>query len=153
MWSLLLWNSNCWSGMEYKRVTRRTPVCLECGDKIRYGRTDKKFCCVECKDRHHNRQARVSRTFKRKILCQLDRNYGILDSLLYEGTDAMEITDLLALGFVPDMVTSIRRLRNHWVCGCFDIKYIMTPTRLYSISKIQNLSLSLQVGTEKNRNK
>lgn len=141
------------SGMDYKRGTRRTPVCLECGDKIKYGRTDKKFCCVECKNRHHNRQARGSRAFKRKILSQLDRNYGILDSLLYAGVDAVEITDLLAMGFVPDIVTSIRRLRNRWECGCFDIKYIMTPARLYSMSKIENLSLSLQVRNGNNRNK
>ena len=134
--------------MEYKSVIRKMPVCLECGDKIRYGRTDKKFCCEDCRTRHHNRLTKYGRTFKRKILRVLDRNYDILDALIRSDTGSAGMTDLIAQGFVPDVMTSHRRLRRHDECSCFDIKYIMTPTRISSISKIQNVSLPLHSGIE-----
>ena len=134
--------------MDYKSYIRHMPVCLECGDRIRYGRTDKKFCCDECKTRHYNRQTKNARSFRRKILTQLDRNYRILDSILRSGMTSADITDLLSMGFSPAMVTSCKCLRARIEYTCFDIKYIMTPSRLYSISKIQNVSVPLQVGTE-----
>ena len=134
--------------MTYKNYIRHMPVCLECGDKIRYGRTDKKFCCEECKNRHYNRQAKDGRTFRRKILGQLNRNYEILDSLLRAGLTCADMTDLISAGFLPGIMTSCRRMRTRIEYSCFDIKYIMTPSRLSSISKIQNVSLPLQAGLE-----
>ena len=47
--------------MVYKKYVRHMPVCLECGDQIRYGRTDKKFCCDECRARNYNDRVRKSR--------------------------------------------------------------------------------------------
>ena len=121
-------------------------VCLECGNRIRYGRTDKKFCCEDCKTRHHNSQA--ARSFKNKVISIINRNYEILDALFKDGTDSVELVDLLTMGFVPGIVTSYRRSGKHDVFTCYDIKYIMTGTRIYSIMKINNLSVNLQVGTE-----
>ena len=123
-------------------------VCLECGNRIRYGRTDKKFCCEDCKTRHHNSQARAARSFKNKVISIINRNYEILDALFKDGTDSVELVDLLTMGFVPGIVTSYRRSGKHDVFTCYDIKYIMTGTRIYSIMKINNLSVNLQVGTE-----
>ena len=133
---------------DYKSYIRHMPVCLECGDKIRYGRTDKKFCCEECRSKHYNRQAKGSRAFRGKVLRQLNANYEILESLLKSGVTAADMTDLLSLGFSPAIVTSVKRTRTRVEYTCFDIKYIMTPSRLSSISKIQNVSVPLQVGTE-----
>lgn len=134
--------------MDYKSYTRHMPVCLECGDKIRYGRTDKKFCCEECKNKHYNRLAKDSRKLRRKVLRQLDRNYEILESFLHSGMTSADLTDIMSMGFSPGIVTSCKRMRSRIEYTCFDIKYIMTPSRLSSISKIQNVSVSLQVGTE-----
>jgi predicted RNA-binding Zn-ribbon protein involved in translation (DUF1610 family) len=136
--------------MDYKNYVRHMPVCLECGDRIRYGRTDKKFCCPECKTIYYNRQTKDGKAFRRKILRQLDRNYGILESLVRSGITSADMTDLIAMGFAPGFVTSCKRLRSRMEYTCFDIKYIMTPSRLSSISKIQNVSVPLQVGTEIN---
>lgn len=134
--------------MKYKIVERRIPVCLECGDKIRYGRTDKKFCCDDCRTRHHNRGLREGRSFRRKVLRMLDDNYRILQSLLSSDVTSIEISDIMSMGFSPHMVTSCRRLRSHSEYSCFDIKYIMTPSRISCISKIQNVSVPLHAGTE-----
>lgn len=134
--------------MDYpKRTTRNTPRCLECGDKIGYGRTDKKFCCEECKNRHHNHKSRTERFIRRKTMSVLEKNYEILESFVKAGLDAVMLSDALILGFNPVYVTSFSKMKHHDVYGCFDITYTMTASRLCSISKIQNLSLNLQAGS------
>lgn len=135
--------------MDYsKKYERKMPLCLECGNQIRYGRTDKKFCCEDCKTRHHNNLAKEGRKVRNKITAIINRNYEILDGLVKEGVDSVDILELVSLGFVPGMTTSHRRSGKHDVYICYDIKYIMTDTRIYSIMKIQNLSVNLQVGTD-----
>lgn len=132
--------------MEYaKRKDRSTPRCLECGDKINYGRTDKKFCSEDCKNRHHNHLARASRLLKRRVISALEKNYSILDDIVREGKTAVWISELTALGFNPGYATSSRKQGRHHLYHCFDISYVMTPNRISSISKIQNLSLPLPV--------
>ena len=135
--------------MEYERKEKKMPVCLECGDKIRYGRIDKKFCCEECKTRHYNNLARGSRAYRRKVMTNLTRNYQILEQLIKSGEVSAELTDLISAGFNPDAVTGFHKNRfksdEYW---CFDIKYKMTDSRIYSMSKIQNVSLHLQSGMD-----
>ena len=131
--------------MDYpKRTARNTPRCLECGDKISYGRTDKKFCCDECKNRHHNNKSRTERIIRRRTMSVLEKNYEILECLVKTGVDTVMLSDVMRLGFNPVYVTSCSKQKHHDVYGCFDITYTMTASRLCSISKIQNLSLNLQ---------
>lgn len=134
--------------MDYKVNERKRSLCLECGNQIRYGRTDKKFCCEDCRTRHHNNMAKAGRAFRNKVIGILNRNYEILDSLLEKGMDSAELVDIEMMGFVPGMSTSCRRSGKHNVFTCYDIKYILTRTKIFSIMKINNLSVTLQVGTE-----
>lgn len=136
--------------MDYvKKTERHMPKCLECGDQIRYGRTDKKFCCDECKNRHYNNMARTSRTFKRKVLSMLSRNYDVLNELMRSGAVSVDMIDAVSMGFVPGIMTSCRKSGRHDEFGCFDIRYMMTRSRIYSITKIQNVCLPLHSVTEK----
>lgn len=121
-----------------KKGERHMLVCLECGDRIRYGRTDKKFCCDDCRMRHYNAAARSSRAFRRRVFSVLSRNHRVLETLLKAGVDSVDLIDLAAMGFSPTFVTSHTKTGKHNEYGCFDIKYIMTRTRIYSIMKIQN---------------
>ena len=124
--------------MVYKKHERNIPVCLECGDRIRYGRADKKFCCDDCRTQHYNERTKKSRAFKRRIISVLSRNYDLLDALIRADVDSVDLMSLTTMGFVPSIVTSFRKCGKHDEYGCFDIRYIMTGTRIYSISKIQN---------------
>ena len=135
-------------GMGYDKNIRKMPVCLECGNRIRYGRTDKKFCCEDCRTKHHNDLARAGRSFRNKVIAIINGNYEILEGILRMGMDSADLVDLSALGFAPGMVTSYRHIGKHDVFTCYDIKYIMTKTRIYSIVKINNLSVNLQIKTE-----
>ncbi len=126
--------------MDYsEKQSKNRSLCLECGNVIRYGRTDKKYCCDECKTRHNNDLARAERVFRKKILKMIDRNYELLDRLVRKGEDSIDLAEFMAFGFVPGAVTSHRKSGKHDLYACYDIKYIMTPTRLYSIEKIRKL--------------
>ena len=130
--------------MDYEnRQKRQTPRCLECGTSISYGRKDKKFCCEECKNRHHNALARMSRTAKKKVMSILERNYDILDMLVREDVKAVWLSDLIEQGFNPGYSTFYRKTGRKDRYHCFDISYFMTPNRVSCITKIQNLSLTL----------
>ena len=124
--------------MAYKKFERHLPLCLECGDQIRYGRTDKKFCCDECRTKNYNERARKSRLFKRRVMTALVRNYNLLDKLVRSDIESIDLLSLMSMGFIPSLMTSYRKYGKHDECGCFDIRYIMTRTRIYSISKIEN---------------
>lgn len=126
-----------------KKTTRHLPKCLHCGQQIRYGRTDKKFCCDECKNRHHNEQAKSGKAYQRKVMSQLMSNYQILDSLFRAGITSVELIAAVTMGFAPGVMTSYRRVGKHDEYCCFDIKYIMTKMRIYSISKLENVSVPL----------
>ena len=129
--------------MEYKKWERVIPVCLECGDKIKYGRTDKKFCSDDCRNRHFNNKLKEGRAYRRKVLTLLQKNYDLLDELIKSGIESADFADLVTLGFTPDAVTFYHRSRRHDDFACFDIKYKMSESRIYSISKLQNVSLPL----------
>ena len=124
--------------MDYEKRMRRIPTCLVCGDKIRYGRTDKKFCCDDCRMKYNNNIHKEVRTYRRKVMSMLARNYEILSGLVRTGLDSADLQDLELKGFYPGIVTSYRRIGKHDVFCCFDIKYIMTRTRIYSVMKIKN---------------
>ena len=132
--------------MEYKYFERKMPVCLECGDRIRYGRSDKKFCCDSCRVKFNNEQVKTSRLYRRRILGSLARNYEILEDLMRSEVMSIELIDLEGLGFSTGVMTSYRKVGRHDEYSCFDIKYIMTATRVYGIKKI---SLNLRVRRNK----
>lgn len=129
--------------MEYKKTERRMPKCLECGSQIRYGRKDKKFCCDDCRTRHYNEMTKNGRAYRRRTLSMLAKNYALLENVLRSGASAIDLADIVSLGFVPGCVTFCCRSRNHEEFACYDIKYRMSENRLYAISKIRNVSVSL----------
>ena len=80
--------------------------------------------------------------YKRRILAALTRNYEILENLLKSDMDSADLFELEGLGFIPGVVTSYRKVNKHEEYTCFDIKYIMTPSRVTGIKKI---SLNLPI--------
>ncbi len=139
--------------MDYIKKTRVSARCLHCGDHIGYGRPDRKFCSDECRFSHHNDESRKGRAFRRRILSQLSSNYEILEGLYKAEVTSINVLDVVAMGFVPGVMTSHMRTGGHDEYGCFDLKYRMTATRIYSISKIQNVSLNLQAGITRGNRK
>jgi len=131
--------------MDYdKKELRAGTHCLECGEEITYGRTDKKFCCEECKNRHYNHMTQFSKSVKRRVLSSLERNHVILDSLIKAGIDSVDLAEAVAMGFSPNHFTSGNRKGRCMEVCCFDIRYVLGISRLSGISKIQNVCVTLQ---------
>ena len=130
--------------MSDEKKNRVVSTCLHCGNKIRYGRRDKKFCCSDCKDMHYNSLQKGSRAFRRRILAQLEHNYEVLTEIWRSEAESVDLADAQMHGFIPGLFTSCSRKGPHHEYCCFDIRYIMTATRIYSVSKIQNVSLNLR---------
>jgi hypothetical protein len=97
---------------------------------------------------HHYEQMKDSRTFRRRVLSQISANYSLLSTVVNSGADSIPLADIVAMGFVPGIVTSYSRVGKHDEFGCFDIKYRMTATKLSSIIKIQNVSLNLHADSD-----
>ena len=69
----------------------------------------------------------------------------ILEELVREGRESVDILELVEYGFIPNLVTSVSRVRRSLEYSCFDIRYVMTESRIHSIMK---KSLPLQAGTK-----
>ncbi len=129
--------------MKYKLIDKDAGKCLECGDDMGYGRSDRKFCSDSCRKRHHNQKIREGQLLRRRVTRAIDRNYEILEQLLNAKISSLSLADAVGMGFVPGFVTSFFKTRSRIQLCCYDIKYSMSDSRIFGISRIQNLSLPL----------
>lgn len=113
------------------------PVCLECGDPILYGRSDRKFCSDTCKNRYHNRQNHYLRSLQLRVIGALEKNYTILSGLVRSGVTSISLGDLAQLGYNTAYVTSYHKVGRHNEYRCFDIKYCCTSTRIFGIERVR----------------
>jgi predicted nucleic acid-binding Zn ribbon protein len=127
--------------MKYPEGETDKPVCLECGDVIGYGRTDKKFCSEKCKNRWHNRKQHNSRTTRARVVGILDKNYSILDRLLKLGITTMSLGDLAQLGYNKEIVTSYHKVGSHDEYRCFEIRYYCTATKIFNLERVNPTGL------------
>lgn len=123
--------------MDYKKPHLEPLECLECGKEILYGRTDKKFCSEDCRNKYHNNKHKYSRNVHNKVLNGIERNYDILNRLHRSHIASIDIGDLLALGFRLDYSTGYRRANRHDEYRCFEFKYYITRNRLFGLQKVE----------------
>lgn len=124
--------------MDYRKQPAERPECLECGKEIQYGRTDKKFCSEDCKNKYHNQRHKYSRSIHLKVLNGIERNYAILCKLIRSHVSSIDIGDLIALGFRVEYSTGYRKYKGHDEYHCFEIKYYITRNRLFGLQKMES---------------
>ena len=121
--------------MAYKRQIDEEGSCLECGKPF-YGRKDKHFCSLSCKNSWHNRQVREQRHMRMAVMAALTRNYDILNSLLKEERVSAELTELEKAGYDPAFVTGHRKgLYRHDEYSCFDISFYRSSTKIFNVRR------------------
>ena len=121
--------------MAYKLHFEEEGSCLECGT-VFYGRKDKQFCSIGCKNKWHNRQVREQRLRKAEIISELNRNYEVLESLLKAGRVSASLVEMEKAGFNPALVTSHRKGRyRHDEYSCFDICYYRSGTKIFNVRR------------------
>lgn len=124
--------------MKY-RIPEQSPAaerCLECGE-VYYGRPNQKFCCESCKNRYNNRRTQSSRNARLRINTILEHNYSILSELVRNNRFSVSVVELSVLGYDLDYVTFNSRINRHDHCGCYDISFVRTTTRIYNIRKVE----------------
>lgn len=113
--------------------------CLECGQHIGFGRPDRKFCSLRCKNRYHNKQRCMDwHAEQDRILRILSRNHDILERLLMMGLPSMDRITLGQMGYNENYVTSFHKVGTHCLCSCFDIQYEKTPSRIIHLESPVN---------------
>jgi predicted nucleic acid-binding Zn ribbon protein len=116
-------------------LERKKTHCLECGDPIPYGRSDRKYCSESCKNRYHNRETRRWRGRYTQVINVLTRNHGILERLIHIGVESIPKSELAQMGYNFDFVTSCRRVGRRVECRCFDIRFFDTDSRIMKLER------------------
>ena len=47
----------------------------------------------------------------------------------------MSLVDLAQMGFKPEYITSFIKRGTRTECHCYDMRYYMTPTRIFSLER------------------
>lgn len=109
--------------------------CLECGKEM-YGRKDKKFCSLNCKNTYNNRRLRSIRQHRDDIIEKLSKNHELLESFLSAGIQSVRLEELEHLGFEGNYITSCRKGRNsHEECECFDVVYFRSESKIFNLHR------------------
>lgn len=112
-------------------------ICLECGRTF-YGRTDKKFCSKQCKNKFHNDEYSENCKLRNKVFDSLSINHDILLRLIRKGIESMPLEELEQLGFNARYVTSHRKgMYGHDEYACFNVRYYRTPTRIFKLHLVK----------------
>jgi len=118
--------------------------CPECGGSL-VGRSDRKFCCDDCRNSYHNRKYRVENEELKKVNKILKTNYLILKDFLATGTLTesgrirCKIASLLSRGFNFKYFTCIdHEKREKPKYFCYDIPYSICKKNYVIIYHINN---------------
>lgn len=100
--------------------------CLECGEPVGKGRVDRKFCSVECKNKHHNKENYSAKISMGKIKKILEKDRKILKEMeARKDSDQISKERLLKKGFEFDYHTHFKETKfgNYTYTFCFDYGY------------------------------
>lgn len=139
--------------MGYKIANLEKGVCLECGSSF-YGRSDKKFCSKECKNRFHNNETSENNRLRAEVYNALSINHDILLSLIRRGIESIPLEELESMGYNVNYVTGHRKgLYKHDEYSCFNVRFYRSPTRIFRLHKVEspNRLLSLPSQDPSNR--
>ena len=126
--------------MSYPKQNEDEGACLECGTAF-YGRKDKHFCSVSCKNKWHNRVIQERRRFRAETLAAISRNYQILDGMLQDNRTSAPLADLKKAGFDPAFVTGYRKGScRHDDYACFDISFYRSNTKIFNVRRKRPLT-------------
>ena len=126
--------------MSYPKQNDEEGTCLECGTAF-YGRKDKHFCSVSCKNKWHNRVIQERRRFRAETLAAISRNYQILDGMLKDNRTSAPLADLKKAGFDPAFVTGYRKGScRHDDYACFDISFYRSNTKIFNVRRKRPLT-------------
>lgn len=109
--------------------------CRECGTPLS-GRSDKQFCCDDCRISYHNRLYYSNKKPTREVNRILSYNRSLLARLHRSGVKSISLSDERLMGYNCRYFTSVehrplRPARYH----CYEFSYSLVRGRLCMIRK------------------
>ncbi len=101
-------------------------ICQNCGEEIRVGRSDRKFCSTACKDEYHNAQKLSLHKNIRDINLILKKNRSILATYFKTYNETwVDRDELLKKGFDFNYYTHhvISKIKHNVFTFCYDYGY------------------------------
>jgi len=107
--------------------------CLTCGDAVK-GRSDKKFCCDDCRTQYNNEINRDANLFVSKINRILKKNRRILAEMNPSGKSKTSREKLLTSGFNFNYFTNEYKTKGGNVYHfCYEHGYIKLDKGMYAL--------------------
>lgn len=128
----------CQSNISTQQVDR---ICIVCSKKI-YGRSDKVFCDITCKNYYHSEVRKTTRTITSETLKILKRNFIILEGFMTEKADKFTIqkVKLEKEGFKFQYVTNFLQHKRHITYSLFNLDYFIGNNNQIVVRRKQSAS-------------
>lgn len=97
--------------------------CISCGKELK-GRSDKKFCDVQCKSVHHNTNRPFHERSIQKINSSLRHNRSLLSRFCPGGKSTVEKQVLEKQGFRFDLFTHVYPFTKGTYYFCYEYGYL-----------------------------
>jgi hypothetical protein len=101
--------------------------CLYCASEIKSGRSDRRYCNVQCRTSYHNKQYEKNTTSIKYVNNILRKNHKILRQLNPNGQTTIRKTVLLDLGYSFNYFTNIFKTKSgRLYYFCYDLGIVET---------------------------
>lgn len=122
-----------------RRGRRQKEVCTTCGKDLK-GRSDKVYCDIDCKNKHHAAARNVTHTFVKDHAKLLAKNLKSIFGFLQEGNDSVVVTvaQLEAAHYAMDVVTRVELKKSEvkLYVGPFEMEYLPGNLVRFSICQL-----------------
>lgn len=107
--------------MENFKPIRNNRTCIVC-EKFLFGRSDKVFCDIKCKNKYHAELAKSQKTVAKETFKILAKNWTIISTLMGEGTTELRINkiELARHGFEFTTVSGLEVSANRSSFNVFE---------------------------------
>lgn len=118
-----------------KKKTMHMP-CPVCHGGV-YGRSDKIYCSITCKNRHHYVARQNCKPMVFELNRRLMRNLVILEGMMGEQENVMQVqkSALVRHGFDLDLVTQVKIKGNKVLMYCYHLWYTIQDNGIVTVRR------------------
>ncbi|MBI1835664.1 MAG: hypothetical protein HYR91_00210 [Flavobacteriia bacterium] len=118
------------------KTNTKNRTCLIC-EKAIFGRSDKIFCGIGCKNHYHSEVRKSTKTISSETLKIINKNWAILTSLMTKDYDEVIVKKLTVqrLGFDFETITSVHPNNSYINFGIYNYTYYITKNDKVVIMK------------------